>query len=396
MQKVLIGSLLVAGTAIGAGMLALPIATAEGGVFPAWVVYFLCYLFSMSTGLLFVEIGLWLPPGANIVTMASQLLGPFGRALAWIVYIFLFYSLTIAYVAGGGVLISLPFGYEGANFWLTAAFTSFFALLVFLGTRVVGLFNAILMCGLILAYFGFLLFGIPSIHPHVFERIDFSKAFLALPIIFTSFSYQGTIPTLLTYMDRDPKKMKRAIIIGSTIPLIVYLLWDLFIKSIIPAADLVEAGRRGLTSVDPLGQFVPGSSILFLGKCFAFFALSTSLIGVTLGLLDFLIDSLKLQKSTWNRFALSLLIYIPPFLIASTNPTIFLTALGYAGGFGCAILLGLLPICMVWSGRYHKHQPFVKGRLRGGKVLLALLAVFVVSEICLEIAKELFFPVIVV
>lgn len=344
----------------------------------------------MATGLLFVEIGLWLAPGANIVTMANKLLGPFGRFSAWILYIFLFYSLTIAYIAGGGTLVSSLLGYDASNLGATALFTIVFGFLVFLGTKAVGSFNVVLMAGLIISYFGFILFGVKAIQPHFLERVDFSKALLALPVIFTSFSYQGTIPTLLTYMNRDPKKMRLAIIIGSTIPFVVYLIWDFLIKSIVPIPDLVEAGRQGMTTVDPLGQFVPNSPIYLLGKFFAFFALTTSFLGVTLGLLDFLTDSLKIKHSLWNRFGLCVLIYMPPFLVASTNPTIFLKALGYAGGFGCAILLGLLPVCMAWSGRYLKNKPAIEGRLFGGKFILALLGFFVLFEIILEITKELF------
>ncbi len=391
MKKVVLGSLLVAGTAIGAGMLALPIATAGGGILPSWGVYFLCYLFSMSMGLLFVEVALWLHPGANIVTMANQLLGPLGRAVAWVVYIFLFYSLTIAYIAGGGTLVSLPFGFDTANPWLTASFTTLFGTLVFLGTRAVSSFNVALMAGLILSYFGFMFFGLSVVEPKFFTEMDVSKAFLALPIIFTSFSYQGTVPTLLSYMDRDVKKMRLSIIIGSTIPFIVYIIWDFLIKSIVPSTDLIEAGRQGMTTVDPLVNFIPGSPMLFLGKCFAFFALTTSFLGVTLGLLDFLSDSLQIKKTKWNRFGLCVLIYVPPFIIASTNPTIFLKALGYAGGFGCAVLLGLLPICMVWSGRYLQHKPKIEGRLFGGKCVLALLGLFVIFEITLQIIQEFFF-----
>jgi tyrosine-specific transport protein len=390
-RKILLGSLLVAGTAIGAGMLALPIATAEGGILPSWSVYLLCYLFSMATALLFVEIGFWFPPGANVVTMATKLLGRIGRFSAWTLYIFLFYSLTIAYIAGGGNLLSLLFGYEVTNLGATALFTIVFGFLVFLGAKAVSSFNVVLMGGLIVSYFGFILFGFKLIHPQFLERVDFSKAFLALPVIFTSFSYQGVIPTLFNYMDRDLKKIRYTIIIGSTIPFVVYLIWDFLIKSIIPISELVTAGRSGLTTVEPLGHFVPDSPIYILGKFFAFFALTTSFLGVTLGLLDFLTDSLKIKYSHWNRFGLCLLIYIPPFLVASTNPAIFLKALGYAGGFGCAILLGLLPVCMVWSGRYIKNKPSVKGRLFGGKVVLSFLVFFVVFEIFIEIIKELIY-----
>ncbi|SCA63623.1 hypothetical protein SCG7086_AY_00010, partial [Chlamydiales bacterium SCGC AG-110-P3] len=61
---------------------------------------------------------------------------------------------------------------------------------------------------------------------------------------------------------------------------------------------------------------------------------------------------------------------------------------GIAGGFGCALLLGLLPVLMVWSGRYTlglggDHQ------LSGGKVVLGLLVLFVAIEVGCEIAHLL-------
>ena len=93
--KTFFGALLVGGTALGAGMLALPVATAAAGCVPAWLIYCLCWIFSLATGLLFVEIGLWLPENANIVSMATHILGKWGKVVAWILYIFLFYCLTI-------------------------------------------------------------------------------------------------------------------------------------------------------------------------------------------------------------------------------------------------------------------------------------------------------------
>ena len=49
-----------------------------------------------------LEICLKLPPDANLVTMATTYFGKAGKVIAWILYLFLFYSLSIAYVSGGG------------------------------------------------------------------------------------------------------------------------------------------------------------------------------------------------------------------------------------------------------------------------------------------------------
>src|SRR5579871_6624910 len=106
MSKQLIGGiLLVAGTSIGAGMLALPVVTAEGGFFPAFFTYLLCWGFMTCTGLLMLEICLEMPPDANLISMAGAYLGRGGKIFAWVLYLFLFYCLTIAYLSGGGGLL---------------------------------------------------------------------------------------------------------------------------------------------------------------------------------------------------------------------------------------------------------------------------------------------------
>jgi tyrosine-specific transport protein len=208
-----------------------------------------------------------------------------------------------------------------------------------------------------------------------------------LPIAFTSFAYQGIIPTLVNYLHEDVKKIRRAIIIGSSIPLFAYVIWQWLILGIIPThgpGGLAGALAKGDNAVYPLKNFIQHSAVFYIGQSFAFFALITSCLGVTLGLRDFLADGLKIQKDTKGKILLTILIFAIPLFIAVLYPHIFLLSLDYAGGFGCALLLGLLPILMVWVGRYrlgHDQNPQVKG----GKVVLALLFIFVVFEIAYEL-----------
>ncbi len=388
------GALLVTGTAIGAGMLALPVATCLGGFAPACLVYFVCWLFMAATGLLFLEICLWMPEDANIVSMASHLLGPGGKLISWVLYLFLFYCLMIAYSAGGAGfvsgLINYASGFEWPRLYGLVPFVTIFGLIVHFGTRTVDRINLILMVGLIATYLAFVAIGWDHVDAVRLESYNLWQGILALPIVFTSFSYQGIIPSLTAYLHRNVRKVRFAIWIGTAIPFIIYVIWEFLILGILPLEGregLLQAKQTGASAIEPLRYLIASPWITNFGHAFGFFALTTSFLGVGLGLTDFLADGLKIPKKGLSRWALTLSVFIPPAVIANGNPTIFLTALAYAGGIGCALLLGLLPVAMVWVGRYQKGYRSHE-QLWGGRWLLILLALFVLFELFVELIVE--------
>ena len=104
--SVLGGMLLVAGSCIGAGMLALPILTGLTGFFPSLSMLLLSWAFMTFTGLLLIEVNGWFKNPVNLVSMAQESLGRKGRLTAWLSYLFLFYSLLVAYTAASGTVFS--------------------------------------------------------------------------------------------------------------------------------------------------------------------------------------------------------------------------------------------------------------------------------------------------
>src|SRR5271170_1531697 len=92
------GILLIAGSCIGAGMLALPIMTGLAGFFPSLVALFISWAFMTFTALLLVEVCGWFYGQVNLLTMAKESLGEVGRTVGWVTYLFLFYALLIAYI----------------------------------------------------------------------------------------------------------------------------------------------------------------------------------------------------------------------------------------------------------------------------------------------------------
>ncbi|CUI16185.1 tyrosine-specific transport protein [Candidatus Protochlamydia naegleriophila] len=381
--SILGGSLLVAGTSIGGGMLALPVLTSLAGFMPSLVIYLLCWLFMASTGLLFLEISQWIKGESNIITMAETTLGKTGRYFAWAVYLFLFYCLTVAYMVGCGNIVVELFQHRIPDWLGPILFVIVFAPLILIPTAWAGRLNVWLVAGLALSYLGFVLLGFRYVDLDLLRNYNWSYSLMVLPIAFTSFAYQGIIPTLASYMHHDAPSIRKAILIGSFIPLIAYVIWEGLILGIVPtegAGGLAEALKNGNNAVYPLKNFIQSPAVYYVGQSFAFFALVTSFLGVTLGLRDFLADGLKIHKDAKGKIILALLIFTIPLMISVSYPHIFLIALDYAGGFGVALLLGLLPIVMTWVGRYHfkwMDQP----QLPGGKVVLILLALFVFFEL---------------
>src|SRR5690349_15788542 len=101
MNSKLIGSiLLIVGTCIGAGMLALPIATAKLG-FIGSIILLVAVWMVMTVGAFYIlEVNLWMPQNSNLITMSRATIGPIGQIISWINFLLMLYCLLCAYIAG--------------------------------------------------------------------------------------------------------------------------------------------------------------------------------------------------------------------------------------------------------------------------------------------------------
>lgn len=389
------GVLLVAGTTIGAGMLALPVMTGFAGFLPSLLLFIGYWAYMTYTALLILEVNLAMEPHVNLITMARRTLGPVGVACSWIVYLFLLYSLTTAYIAGGGSIVVdgvAAFMNYTIPFWVgTIPLLLIFGFFVYRGMRSVDYVNRLLMIGLAISY----IIIIAMLTPHVSEKllfhVDWKKITLAVSIVATSFGYHIVIPSLTTYLNRDVKSLCKVIIIGSIIPLVVYILWEFLTLGIIPiegSYGLKQGYEQGSNGVHLLTGILGHSAISMIAQFFSFFAIVTSFLGVSLSLSDFLADGFKIQKTPAGRFFIILLTFVPPLAIALTDPRAFLVALEYAGAFGVIILLGLIPALMVWSRRYWRAMPS-DYQAPGGRWALIAVAAIALLIICIEISNKL-------
>jgi len=381
---------LVAGTCIGGGMLALPVATGISGFFPSSLMMTLCWLAMTFSALFLLEVNLWLKEGAHIITMASTLLGPLGKGIAWIIFLYISYASLIAYTAAGGSL--MVFGSASLFDWPISKemgcmlFILIFGSVIYLGSYVVGRVNSILFIALIVAYLALMGTGLGEVKSDFLLHQNWSTAYLAIPLLLTTFSFQTMLPSLTPYLHRNIKALRWAIVGGTTLTFIVYLIWQALVLGIVPVEgpnSLIDALAMGEPVTQFLRQHVNSLWVSAIAEYFAFFALVTSFLGIALGLFDFLSDGLKIKKKGMGNVLLTILIIIPVYIFSAYFERIFLVALETTGGFGDSILNGIFPVLMVWIGRYHLKFPS-EYRVFGGRPLLIIVLAFFALSLLLE------------
>jgi tyrosine-specific transport protein len=381
---------LVAGTCIGGGMLALPVATGISGFVPSTLMMTLCWLAMMTSALLLLEVNLWMKEGAHVITMASTILGPIGKLVAWCVYLFISYASIVAYTAAGGILVvngvDTLLGFSLSREWGCLLFIVVFGAMIYLGNRVVGRVNSILFIAMIVAYFALIGTGVSEVKTQLLRHTHWSTSFLAIPLLLTTFSFQTMLPSLTPYLKRNVSALRWAVIGGTTITFLIYFIWQWVVLGIIPLSgpnSLIKALEVGEPITQFLREHVQSKRVSIIAEYFAFFALITSFLGIALGLFDFLSDGLKIRNEGKGRVFLSLLIIIPTFIFATYFERVFLIALDTTGGFGDSILNGIIPVLMVWIGRYILQFPN-EHRTPGGKPLLIVVFAFFAFALILE------------
>lgn len=379
--KIIGGILLIVGTAIGAGMLALPIATAGSGFIGSSLLLLGCWAIMTFSAFLVLEINLWLPPHNNIISMARTTLGKPGEIVAWLSYLLLMYALSCAYISGGSSLFSDLLSYLGfkSPAWINAVlFVGIFGYVVYRGIKPVDYVNRLLMTIKMGTFFILIFFTFPYLDPDKLWEGDPHLLTSTITVMLTSFGFANIIPSLRSYFNSDVKKLRLAILIGSVIPLVCYLVWEFAILGSVP-----RAGKNGLLQImqnggsvtqltAALSYFLKNSSLTIFSHVFTVICVLTSFLSVGIGLFDFLADGLKIDKKGKGKVVIAALTFLPSLIIILYNPHIFIKALSYAGTL-CVILLLLLPGLMTWSGRYHKQFATRSYEVMGGKLSILLL-----------------------
>ena len=391
LRRTLGAALLIAGISVGAGMLGLPVVTANGGFLPSIVIFLLCWLVMATTGLLYTEICLKMPRNTNILSIAYKYLGNKGKIFTWIIYLFLFYGLSVAYISGGVEFIQHMTKQTLNPSIISIIFVIIFAFFIYHGTEMVDRVNLFLMAGLITSYLFFIILGHKHIQPQLLKNATWSKIYISLPIILVSFGYQGLIPSLSDYLNKDAKSLRLAILLGTSLTFIIYIIWQVLILGTVPLEGeygLLMAKTKGHSAIYSLSHLTKVKTVNILGQFFSFFAITTSFIGVSLGVFHFLSDGLRLSKKGFKKITILFFTFLPPTIVTFINPHLFLIALDYAGGVGGSLLLVFLPTLIIWKSKYSNKKPREIITIYNNKISLMLIYLFVCCVILINIYEQ--------
>lgn len=398
---------LIAGTTVGAGILALPAATLPTGVVPSTLVLVGAWVYMVASGLLIAEVNLNAirrlgRPSLGLLSLAEHTLGTAGARVAGLLYVFLHYALLVAYIARGGeILASALENFPGLPVdWLLSLgavlFATLFGGLIYFGSeRFVGQLNSIFVAIAIAAFGGLLVVVALEVEPSQLWFQDWRTASAAIPAIFVALVYHNVIPVITQRLEGNARKVRQAITLGSAIPLVMFLAWNAAILG--STAPEVWQQASAMT-FDPLEQLRHSHTNQWLGAAvslFSEFAIATSFVGFTYGLLNFFGDALRIsyRDRSHQRWWLFLLVLVPPACFSLLNPGIFLKAIDYAGAFGISLLFGIIPAMMAWKQRYH-HPPRLSGipnqqLVPGGKATLVavmgIAAAIVSGQVLLKV-----------
>lgn len=373
-SKIFGSTLIIAGTTIGAGMLALPLASAGIGFSISLMIMVSLWALMSFTALLMVEVHQEAHSNATLHTLAKQILGPKGKLIASFSMLFLFYALCAAYIAGGGAQFATRvtqwFGVQVDGALATTLFTLLVATIVTIGTSTVDKVNRVLFTLKIVAMIAVLFFLAPNVSQAYLLSMPIEQGLVvaSIPVIFTSFGFHGSIPAIVRYLDGDTGSLRKAILFGSLIPLVIYIFWQIVTLGVVKQDDLLaNSALSGL--IAQLAITVHQSQLGTLVGVFADLALLTSFLGVSLGLFEFLGDTLKKQQENSNRVIAAVVTFTPPLGFALFYPQGFITALGYAA-IALTVLAIFLPVAMV--NKVRKQNPQRAYRVAGGQVSLLL------------------------
>ncbi|MGY5540736.1 amino acid permease [Vibrio brasiliensis] len=374
MNTKLIGSaLIIAGTALGAGMLAIPMVLAQFGLLYGTVLMVLIWFGTTYSALLLLEATIKSGGGMGLNSIARKTLGKGGQLLTNTLLYALLICLLMAYILGAADLLVQAMkavGVELSFIHSQIVFTLTTGLIVACGTGVIDKLNRLLFLVMVVSLLMTLAVLLPEFSFANLSQVsneDHLGLIQTSAVLFTSFGFMVVIPSLVSYNNEaTDKQLRNMVIIGSVIPLVCYLCWLFAVVGNLPSDQLKQFASVSqlMAGFEHQAPWVGGFLSVFTGL-----ALLTSFFGVAMSLFHQNSDTFN-----QNRVMTYVLTFVLPLVAAIWAADQFLSVLAYAGII-LVFLAVFVPLAMVYKLRLAKTLD-ERYTAEGGAVMMIFGFVF--------------------
>lgn len=347
--KLLGSALIISGTALGAGMLAIPMVLAQFGLIYGTLLMLLIWFGTTYSALILLEATIKSGGGLGLNSIARKTLGKGGQLISNGLLYALLICLLMAYILGAADLLAKGANSIGVELSFTQSqvlFTLVTGAVVACGTGVIDKLNRALFLVMIASLVVTLFVLIPEFSAANLTQVsnhDHLGLIQTSAVLFTSFGFMVVIPSLVSYNDgATDQQLRNMVIIGSVIPLFCYLCWLFAV-----VGNLAPEQLREFASVSELmaGFEHDAPWIGTVLSVFTGLALLTSFFGVAMSLFHQNSDAFK-----QNRLITYVITFVLPLIGAILAADQFLSVLAYAGII-LVFLAVFVPMAMVYKLR---------------------------------------------
>jgi tyrosine-specific transport protein len=342
-HKLAIAATTLVGTVVGAGVLGIPYVIAKTGFLYGLLLIILIGFAYLLLNLFMGEVILRTKKQHQLPGYAEKYLGIWGKRIMTLSLFLGLYGALIAYLIGEGVTLHSIFGF-GSPIIYTLIFFVITCSIIYKGVKATGKAELVLISLLFLIVVLIGLFSFDKINVSYLSYLDFAKIFIPYGVIVFAFIGLPALPEMQEELGKEKKKMKKAIIIGSIIPIILYILFSLIIIGMIGLSnfEVLQPNERiatvalSLYSHPILGIFANLLAVL---------AMFTSFLTIGIALAEIYEYDYGLSR----HLSLSLTFFIP-LVIVLFNFTNFIAVLGITGAVAGGID-GILVVLMYWKAK---------------------------------------------
>lgn len=338
---------LIVGTAIGAGILALPISTVHAGYIGSTVGLLICWFFMTVAAYFLLDVRLQFKKDIDLSTMTLETLGKVSQNGLKVFYLLLLFALVCVYIIVGSAWVQELLGIS-SSFIVQLGFTVVMATLIYMGIGSVATANHVITTLMLLTLIFIVGLSTPYVQIENLTALNTDHILPTFPLLLTAFGFSIVMPSLVPYLDYDRKSLTLSLIIGSIIIIMAYFLWEMIAFGVIgdTLEQFANSQDKGTEVIQSLSQMVHQSIFNKVGSVFMFTAILSSFIGVGQCLFHYLKDILPVENVKKRSLFSIIFGFAIPFAVIQIYPAGVTKILSHAGIF-VAIILGILPSAMI-------------------------------------------------